>query len=114
MISIKEANVTIMVKDMDKAIKFYESIGLKLKNRWESHYAMVETAGLTIGLHPTEEKKTGSHTVSIGFMIEKLPEALELLEKNKIEYTSATGKSGKYLHFRDPDGTVLYFVEPGW
>jgi catechol 2,3-dioxygenase-like lactoylglutathione lyase family enzyme len=114
MISIKETNVTLMVKDMDSAIKFYESIGLTLKNRWEDHYAMMETAGLTIGLHPTSEKKTGSLTVSIGFMIEKLPEAQELLENNKIAFSSASGKSGKYLHFHDPDGTVLYFVEPGW
>lgn len=114
MIKITETNVTIMVKDMDRAIKFYESIGLKLKNRWENHYAMIETAGLTIGLHPTEEKKTGSQTVSIGFMIEKLTEAQALLKKNKITFSSASGKSGKYLHFSDPDGTALYFVEPGW
>jgi predicted enzyme related to lactoylglutathione lyase len=114
MIKINETNVTIMVKDMELAIKFYESIGLILKNRWEDHYAMVETAGLTIGLHPTEEAKTGSMNVSIGFMIDKLSEGLELLEKNKIVFTSASGKSGKYLHFHDPDGTVLYFVEPGW
>ncbi|HEY8689177.1 MAG TPA: VOC family protein [Chitinophagaceae bacterium] len=28
MINIKGTNVTIMVKDMDKAINFYENIGL--------------------------------------------------------------------------------------
>lgn len=31
---LKNSNVTILVKDMDKAISFYESIGLITKNRW--------------------------------------------------------------------------------
>ncbi len=114
MISIKETNVTIMVMNMDKSINFYKSIGLTLKNRWENHYAMLVTTGLTIGLHPTEKPGEPSSSISIGFMIEKLPEAQELLELNKIEFTSESGKSGKYIHFKDPDGTVLYFVEPAW
>jgi predicted enzyme related to lactoylglutathione lyase len=37
MINISETNVTIMVSDMDKAIKFYETIGLTLKQRWDNH-----------------------------------------------------------------------------
>ena len=114
MITINETNVTIMVMDMDQAINFYKSIGLNLKERWENHYAMMVTAGLTIGLHPAEKPGTPSSSISIGFMIDKLPEAQALLEQNKIAFTSASGKSGKYLHFRDPDGTALYFVEPGW
>ncbi len=32
MINIKGSNVTIMVKDMDEAISFYENIGLSIKN----------------------------------------------------------------------------------
>ena len=114
MITINETNVTIRVMDMDKSIKFYESIGLTLKNRWENHYAMIETTGLTIGLHPAEKAGKPSTSISIGFMIKKLTEAETLLKKNKIAFTSATGKSGKYLHFKDPDGTALYFTEPAW
>ncbi|MEO6218939.1 MAG: VOC family protein [Ginsengibacter sp.] len=41
-----------MVKDMDAAIRFYESIRLTLQNRWEKHYAMVVAPGITIGIHP--------------------------------------------------------------
>jgi predicted enzyme related to lactoylglutathione lyase len=114
MISIKETNVTIMVMDMDKSINFYKSIGLTLKNRWENHYAMMETTGLTVGLHPADKPGKPSSTISIGFMIDKLTEAETLLKKNKITFTSASGKSGKYLHFKDPDGTALYFTEPAW
>ena len=115
MISIKETNVTIMVKDMDKAVSFYESIGLTLKQRWDNHYAMMTASGITIGLHPSAEAGTNSGTVSIGFMIDKIDDAKTLLDKNKIAYSSQDdGKSGSYIHFKDPYGTILYFVKPKW
>ena len=115
MISIKETNITIMVRDMDKAVSFYESIGLTLKQRWDNHYAMMTASGITIGLHPSEATDTNSGTVSIGFMIDKIDEAEILLYKNKIAYTSQEdGKSGSYIHFKDPYGTILYFVKPKW
>jgi predicted enzyme related to lactoylglutathione lyase len=115
MISINSTNVTIMVNDMDKAISFYESIGMALKQRWDNHYAMMTAPGLTIGLHPTDDPKPGSGTLSIGFMIDSIEEAIALLTKNNIPHTPEDdGKSGIYLHFKDPYGTVLYFVKPKW
>ncbi len=114
MININSTNVTIMVKSMDSSIAFYESIGLKLKNRWGDHYAMVETSGLTIGIHPGGNENSGSGSVSIGFMITDINEAKALLENNKIAAKYDDGKSGIYLHFKDPDGTILYFVQSKW
>ena len=84
MININESNITIMVKDMDKAVSFYESIGLTLKQRWNNHYAMVTAHGITIGLHPSESNDTSSGSLSIGFMIDKIDEAKSLLDENKI------------------------------
>ncbi len=49
---IKDANVTIMVKDMDSSVSFYQSIGLTLKQRWSNYYAQLTAPGITIGLHP--------------------------------------------------------------
>lgn len=115
MITINESNITIMVKDMDKAVSFYESIGLTLKQRWNNHYAMVTSHGITIGLHPSESNDTSSGSLSIGFMIDKIDEAKSLLDENKIAWTHEDdGKSGIYLHFKDPFGTKLYFVQPKW
>ncbi len=114
MIAINSTNVTIMVKDMDKSIQFYESIGLKLKQRWGDNYAMVETAGLTLGIHPGGDDKSGSGSVSVGLMIDDINEAKALLEKNNITAKFEDGKSGTYLHFKDPDGTIVYFVQPKW
>ena len=115
MITINSTNVTIMVNDMDKGISFYESIGLSLKQRWDNHYAMLTAPGLTIGLHPTEDKNPNSGTLSIGFMIDSIEEAKALLDKNNISHNEEDdGKSGIYLHFKDPYGTILYFVKPKW
>lgn len=115
MININSSNVTIMVTDMDKAVSFYESIGLSIKQRWGNHYAMLTANGITIGLHPTEVENPNSGTVSIGFMIDKIDEAKTLLEGQHITYTlEDDGKSGTYTHFKDPFGTVLYFVQPKW
>lgn len=110
------SNVTIMVKDMDKSIQFYERIGLKIQQRWGDNYAMIEGPGITLGLHPGGTEKSGSGDLSIGFMVADFNEAEALLNKNNIEITHSAndGKSGKYLHFNDPDGTALYFVEPAW
>jgi predicted enzyme related to lactoylglutathione lyase len=114
MVNITSTNVTIMVKDFDRSIRFYESIGLTLKQRWDDHYAMVETTGLTIGIHPGGDDHSGSGTVSIGFMIEDINDAKLLLQENNITAKSDDGGSGIYLHFKDPDGTILYFVQPKW
>lgn len=114
MINIKGSNVTVMVKDMDKAISFYESIGLTLKQRWDNNYAMLITEGITIGIHPANETELTSGSISIGFMIDNIEDAKTLLDKSNIVYKAEDGKSGNYVHFKDHDGTVLYFVEPKW
>lgn len=113
--TITGSNVTIMVKDMDKAISFYEQIGFILKQRWDNHYAMMSAEGITIGIHPTHSADTSSGTVSIGLMINDINEAKALLDTNGIAYKEENdGKSGLYLHFRDPDNTVVYYVKPMW
>ncbi len=111
---ITGTNLTIMATDMDRAIKFYESIGFKLENRWGNHYAMLTTTGITIGIHPAENDANTSGTVSLGMMVKDIAEAKTLLEKNNISYKMDDGKSGTYLHFSDEDGTILYYVLPKW
>ena len=115
MSQITGTNVTIMVKDMDASIQFYEQIGLTLKQRWDNHYAMIETAGITIGIHPSQSAENSSGTVSIGFMTDDIDATKAMLTTNNIPYKDEDdGKSGLYLHFKDPDNTVLYFVKPKW
>jgi len=112
MLSIKATDVTVLTGDMDKAVSFYQKIGLIQKNRWGNHYAQMTTAGVTIGLHPGNENTAGSGNVSIGFMVDDIAEAKALLEEQQITHEVHEGKSGKFLHFKDSDGTVLYFMQP--
>ena len=113
---LKEANLTILVKDLDRSVEFYQTLGLTLKNRWGNHYAQLSAPGITIGLHPAEEinQLSGSGNTSIGFTAGSLEEAKPVLEKLEVTVQERNEAGGKFLHFQDPDGTSLYFIEPKW
>ena len=113
---IKDSNVTIMVKDMDKSISFYESIGFIIKNRWGNHYAQLAAPGIVIGLHPTSDNNLagGSGNTSIGFTTDDFGEAKSILNELSIHATPREEEGGQFLHFDDPDGTSLYFIKPKW
>jgi len=111
---IKEANVTINVKDLDKSVSFYESIGISVKNRWGNYYAQLTAPGIVIGLHPTvDENLVGnSGNVSLGFTTDDFESTKLFLQKLSIKITERQEEGGLFLHFTDPDGTALYFIEP--
>lgn len=115
-ITIANSTLTINVLNLDLSIKFYESIGLRLQKRWDNHYAQMIAPGIIIGLHPTKhnDKAVGSGNTSIGFTCDdflKTKTALALLPVNVNERNE---EGGRFLHFNDPDGTALYFIEPKW
>ena len=114
--TIKAAKITIMVKDLDKSVSFYLSLGLDLKTRWGNHYAQLTAPGIVIGLHPTSDANLtgGSGNASIGFTADNFEEAKSLLQKLSIASTSRSEEGGQFLHFNDPDGTALYFIQPKW
>ena len=114
--TIKDSNITINVKDMDKSISFYESIGLKIKNRWGNHYAQLTVPGVVIGLHPASDKNLSGNSgnVSIGFTTDDFEETKTFLKKLAITATDRQEEGGQFLHFNDPDGTALYFIKPKW
>ncbi len=114
--TIKESNVTINVKDLDKSISFYESIGLTTKNRWGNHYAQLTAPGIAIGLHPTSNTnlKDNSGNISIGFTTDNFEDVKSLLHKLSIKTTDRQEEGGQFIHFNDPDGTALYFINPNW
>ncbi|MDB5228462.1 MAG: Glyoxalase-like protein [Bacteroidota bacterium] len=89
-------------------------IWLTIKNRWGNHYAMLTTAGITIGLHPGNENLHADSHISVGFMIDDLDGAKKLLENNGVTYKLSEDKAGDILNFKDPDGTLLYFMKLKW
>ena len=114
MLDIKTANVTVMVKEMDRAIDFYvDGLGLRLKRRWGSHYAQVEAPGVIIGLHPTDQIIRQDGNISIGFGVSDLESARKTLTELGATHQVSDGKAGTIISFTDPDGTPLYIMKGG-
>lgn len=112
---IKESSITIMVKDMDTAITFYQSLGVTLQDRWGNHYAQMTAPGIVIGIHPAGDKQyEGSGNTSIGFSVDNIDEATSLLNDLAIDAKSSQDGGGQLLTFTDPDGTMLYFIKSNW
>ena len=114
--TIRDTNITINVKDINKSIQFYENIGFTLKNRWSNHYAQLTAPGIVIGLHPTDEANISGNSgnVSIGFTTDDLEEVKSSLNNLSIIINEREEEGGRFLHFNDPDGTSLYFIIPKW
>ena len=107
---LKDAFVTIMVKDMKKAVEFYtKKLGLKLS--YESKYwSEISAPGMTIGLHIA--KKVGSSDMSIGFTVTNLEKAMEKLKANGIKFAPVhDDEYVKFADFEDPDKNPFYIVE---
>jgi catechol 2,3-dioxygenase-like lactoylglutathione lyase family enzyme len=118
----RSGNVTIYVTDMDRAVRFYrDTLGLKLAYRFGDHWASIEAAkGLTIGLHPVREavpvgERKGGPTLGLE-LSGRIEDAMKTLEGRGVTFQSVAdeGKAGKFAHFHDPDGNVLYLAELNW
>jgi catechol 2,3-dioxygenase-like lactoylglutathione lyase family enzyme len=113
-------NVTIYVANMDRAVRFYtETLGLKLAYRFGDHWASVELGkGLTIGLHPASaESPKGRGGMAIGLELScPIQDAVHRLEAKGVRFAGIVNeaKAGKFAHFEDPDGHLLYLAELDW
>jgi catechol 2,3-dioxygenase-like lactoylglutathione lyase family enzyme len=120
----RSGNVTIYVTNMDRAVQFYsETLGLKLAYRFGDHWASVECGkGLTIGLHPTNEPMRADPgpikgRTAIGLELEgTMEDAMKKLGSKGVKFEGVIdeGKAGRFCHFHDPDGNLLYLAELKW
>src|SRR5438445_5499476 len=105
---IKEANVTLMVADMDRAVQFYvETLGLKLRNRYGNEFAQVTAPGTTIALHPVSKGTESAPPVriSIGFSVDHLDGVMSELKAKGVQFSRVTDdKQVRLAFFNDPDG----------
>lgn len=113
---IKEANVTVMVTDMKRAIHFYvDVLGLELKANYGDQYAQVASPGVMIGLHPATKGSShpgGSGNVSVGFGVESLAAAIEELKAKGVAFSRVVeDRPTKLAFFTDPDGNPLYLSQ---
>ncbi len=112
MFQITQTNITILVGNMDQSIAFYTDVlGFKIMGRYGNHYAQIAAPGIIIGLHPSENGKNSSENISIGFTVNHFDEAkIHLVESNVVHHDRKE-EGGNFIHFKDPDGTPLYFIE---
>jgi catechol 2,3-dioxygenase-like lactoylglutathione lyase family enzyme len=110
-----ESQVTLMVPDMDAAVKFYtETLGLRLKTRYGNEFAVVEAPGLTIGLHPLPTAESPqSHSISIGFGVESLETTMQQLSARGLRFIGEIRDDPpiRFAYFAGPGGTPLYLCE---
>lgn len=112
MTDILGGNVTVMVTDMDKAIKFYTDIlGLKLINRYGDHWADIEGPGIAIGLHPTTKVINRGDNLQIGLKVPDLDKAVSELEKMGVQFKINDDDQVRLASFNDPDHNILYLVQ---
>jgi catechol 2,3-dioxygenase-like lactoylglutathione lyase family enzyme len=117
-LNIQNANVTVIVSDMDKAVKFYtEILGLRLISRSNisgNDYAVIQAPGLTIGLNPIQRgiQPGKCESLSIGFEVDDLDNAIKELETKGIVFPSEIVIEGpvKIAFFTDLDKNPLYLV----
>ncbi len=113
---ILNSHITINVKDLDQSIQFYEKIGFHLQQKWGNHYAQLTAKGIEIGLHPSSNPSMDNHQagISIGLTSKDFKATKEELLELGISVTERNEEGGGFLHFNDPDGTALYFIQPKW
>src|SRR5689334_3814354 len=115
---ITGGNATVMVSNMDEAVRFYtEVLGMKLTNRFSDHWATVQAApGLTIGLHPASAKHPAPGTkggILLGLEIdEPITRVIERLSKQGVKFGPVIRDApGAFVDLEDPDGNSIYLWE---
>jgi catechol 2,3-dioxygenase-like lactoylglutathione lyase family enzyme len=106
-----------MVSDINRAIKFYtETLGLKLVNQYQTHWAEIQAPGLTIGLHPAMDhgpRPGNSESLAIGFAVDHLDNDMTVFEHKGIVFSSNIIEDGpaRIAFFTDPDKNPLYLCQ---
>ncbi len=114
----KQANVTLLVSDMQRSVAFYRDVlGITVQNEYGGHFAELEAPGIRIGLHPGGKLPLKEHSrhMSIGLRVDDLDAAKETLEKRGVKFGATPRDEGlRVANFTDPDGNPFYLVEVKW
>jgi catechol 2,3-dioxygenase-like lactoylglutathione lyase family enzyme len=115
---ITNANLTILVSDMNRAITFYaETLGLERGPQYGDEWAEIRAPGVSIGLHPSGKRPMVEHGrhMTIGLRVDDLDASVKQLEARGVRFTPAPADRGSRLaYFTDPDGNPLYLIELKW
>ncbi|MDZ4722922.1 MAG: VOC family protein [candidate division Zixibacteria bacterium] len=116
---ISGGNATILVSNMDNAVKFYTDVlGFKLQYRSGDEWAQIDAgSGLSLGLHPAKAHtpKPGTlGSISVGLTpTEPLDTVVEILKSRGVVFSGPIVEDGgvRLAFLGDPDGNDLYLWE---
>ncbi len=109
-----EAKVTLMVKDVERSVKFYrDDLGLRQKVRYGNEWVELQAPGTVIALHPNRKPNASRppKTMSIGFQVKNLDGTVAKLEKKGVTFKIVDEGFLRRADFADPDGHRLYLME---
>jgi len=111
-------DITLTVKNLKKAIDFYENV-LGLQKKYEfKDYAGFDCGGVEIGLKTWGElEKPRKGEPCINFLVENIDDAYKSLQQKGvkvIEGPKETLWGSRILLFEDPDGNILQLTEIDW
>jgi lactoylglutathione lyase len=112
---------TIMVRDLDESIRFYEEIvGLELARRFPAGHGM-EIAFLGTGetqieliCDKNQEEINIGPDISWGFLVDSVDSMLAFLKSKGVEILSGpfkTGNGSTFFYVADPNGMKIQFFE---
>jgi len=111
-------DITLTVRDLKKAVDFYEHV-LGLQKKYEfKDYAGFDCGGVEIGLKTwggLEKPRKGEPCID--FLVEDIEDAYKRLQEKGvkvIEKPKETPWGSRILVFEDPDGNTLQLTEIDW
>lgn len=114
--------VTLHVTDLEKSLEFYRDlIGLSVSGRFSAgpdvEIAMLgqtDKPKIELMCNRREQSRPQSQGISIGFEVESLEQAMELVKGKGIEIEAGPLSPAPHVRFcfvRDPDGFQVQLVE---
>jgi predicted enzyme related to lactoylglutathione lyase len=104
----KIENITFPVKDLKKAVAFYEKIvGLKKSKEW-SNYATFDVGGTIFGLDPDPKAE-----LQVYMRVANIDDEHKALKEKGVQFVTEpkdTYWGGRTAAFRDPDGNKFILV----
>jgi catechol 2,3-dioxygenase-like lactoylglutathione lyase family enzyme len=112
---LKISFTTILVDDMEKALKFYETLGFEVIER--DHYpdfVLLQTEHFPIALHQVEKVEASESRVILGIAVENLSEKIEDLGAKGLTLVHDAPQrffGGSYVGVQDPAGNMLEIIQ---
>jgi predicted enzyme related to lactoylglutathione lyase len=108
-------HVWFWVRDMDRALTFYEGVlGLTLLRRHGDDWSELDAGGTRLGLHATRDGAEPEIGGTVVLRVEDLDLARAGLEERGVRFHERIGEVDgrlRFASFVDPDGNRLQIIE---